>query len=155
MLRAMGRGRARRVALIAILAGAVGLLAAIGSGAAAGNEPSAAAASQCVALKVGPNLRAQMKAAYRRVSNLPANVRVVIKERVKYGRCGHTHWAWGLPQPASGQVLSEAEQIAIQDHSPIFKRPRGRAWQELGIGPVCGPGALPRAMARAWRLSCQ
>ncbi len=150
----MGRGGARLLVPVAIAA-AIAVALALGSGAAAGSPPPAATASHCVALHVGPSLRSQMKAAYRRVSNLPASVRVVIKERVKYGRCGHTHWAWGLPQPASGQVLSEAEQIAIQDHSPIFKRPRGRAWQELGIGPVCGSGALPRAMARAWHLSCQ
>ncbi len=124
------------------------------SGAPARTPLAVGASEHCRALRVGLNLRSEMIATYRRVSVLPRTVKVVIHERIKYGRCGTTHYAWGLPTPAAGQQLSEQEQITLQDHSPIFRRRPGHPWAELGVGGICEPGELPRAMAHAWHLSC-
>jgi hypothetical protein len=134
----------------------VGAIAAAATPVGASGGPSIGVeASRCSALPAPSDLRSQLIAAYRRVAQLPSSIGLVFHERVRYGRCGTTRWAFGLPVPSRGQRLTEREQITIQDHSPIFKRSPGRVWLNLGIGPLCGAGALPAAMAHAWHMACQ
>jgi hypothetical protein len=115
--------------------------------------PARAATTSCAALAVPSWLKGELFARFREGAELPSSVRLRMFEGLKYGRCGGTRWAWGLPVLASGQQLTEREAVSTQDHSPLWERRAGHLWGEYGVGPLCGPGRLPRAMAHAWHLN--
>jgi len=111
-------------------------------------------ASGCGSLRLTRAVRGQLDAAYRRATHLPASVRLSSVGRAHYGRCGSTYYAYDRLQPAPGQRLTGQEKVGQQDQSYVDRRGRRGRWVELGLGPRCGPGYIPPALARIWRLRC-
>lgn len=144
------RGSAARAALVATIAGVSLILGWPMSAATARPARSPA----CVAQPVTRALDAQLIAAFRRAAELPRSVRLRITGAQHYGHCATTGWAWAEVSPRPHQRLTYREQVSLQDHSVIYEHRRGGTWVNLGVGPLCGPGALPRAMARAWHERC-
>lgn len=111
-------------------------------------------ARHCQNLRLTAAVRGQLDGAYRRATHLPKNIRLTVLGHSYYGRCGRTHYAYIRLSPAPGQHLTMRERIDQQDQSYVNKRTGRGPWTELSLGPTCGHGYIPRALARIWHLAC-
>jgi hypothetical protein len=121
------------------------------------SDPGAAAyprAGQCYKLRLTRSVKRQLFGAYRRATHLRAAIRLVVVGRSYYGRCGDLYYAYIQLRPTAGQHLTDREKVSQQDQSYVNKRSNRGAWKELGFGPICGPGYIPRALARVWHFGC-
>jgi hypothetical protein len=126
--------------------------------AAALSSPAPGAAAEtvgCRALSPGQIPFAELETAYRKLTGLPPATRLSKTQPQRYGVCGSTHYAFALLIVAPGVKLSYREQVAQQDHSPIWVQRRGGQWVDEGIDSLCR--LAPPALINLWKVgaSCR
>jgi len=91
-----------------------------------------------------------LEASYRALTGLPSSIPLSRTEPRHYGVCGATHYAFALLVVATGVKLTYRQQVAQQDHSPIWIEKPGRAWVDEGIDDVCN--LAPAQLINLWKL---
>jgi len=134
-------------ALRTIAASLVLALAALAGLAASG---SASAATPCRALAASALPLGQLESSYRRLTRLPSGTPLSASGPRRYGICGTTHYAFESLTVARGVHLSYQEQVAQQDHSPVWREPAGGRWLDEGINAICN--LAPHALLNAWTV---
>jgi hypothetical protein len=110
----------------------------------------AATPAGCRALSAGQIPFAALEASYRRLTGLPAGTKLSKTQPQRYGVCGSTHYAFALLVVAQGAKLTYSQQVAQQDHSPIWLRKRGGAWVDEGLNSLCK--LAPPALINLWKV---
>jgi len=68
----------------------------------------------------------------------------------RYGACGTTHYAFETLFAARSVHLDYRQQVAAQDHSPVWIEHAGGPWIDEGVDAVCR--LAPHALVNAWRI---
>jgi hypothetical protein len=138
--------------LRAVLAsGAAAVLAlAVALPAPAGAKVVRSAAPKCRVLSAAEIPFAALEASYRKLTGLPANTRLSKTEPQHYGECGGTHYAFALLVVPTGVKLTYRQQVAQQDHSPVWVRKPGRPWVDEGIDEPCN--LAPASLINLWKI---
>jgi hypothetical protein len=110
----------------------------------------ATAPAGCRALSAGQIPFAALEASYRRLTGLPAATKLSKTQPQRYGVCGSTHYAFALLVVAQGVKLTYREQVAQQDHSPIWSHKRGGAWVDEGLDSLCK--LAPPTLINLWKV---
>jgi hypothetical protein len=110
----------------------------------------AAAPAGCRALSAGQIPFAALEASYRRLTGLPAATKLSKTQPQRYGVCGSNHYAFALLLVAQGAKLTYRQQVAQQDHSPIWVRKRGGEWVDEGLDSLCK--LAPPALINIWKV---
>ena len=92
----------------------------------------------------------KLEASFRKLTLLPAGTPLAPSGPRRYGVCGTTHYAFEPLSAARGVHLTYREQVAEQDHSPVWIERAGGAWVDEGIDAVCR--LAPHALLNAWRV---
>lgn len=106
--------------------------------------PAGAAAPKCRSLNVAAIPYPALESSYRTLTMLGAKTKLVSSGLRRYGVCGTTHYVFDLLSVARGVKLSYRQQVAQQDHSPIWIQRRNGKWVDEGVDGLCklAPGAL-------------
>jgi hypothetical protein len=98
---------------------------------------------------------AALEASYRKLTGLPANTALSKTQPQRYGVCGGTHYAFALLVVAKGVKLTYKQQIAQEDHSPIWVENAKGQWTDEGLNDLCK--LAPAALINAWKVgvSCK
>lgn len=121
--------------------------------AAAWASPARTASATCHVLSPGSLPLGRLEASYRKLTMLPANTPLTPTGPRRYGACGGTHYAFELLTPARGVHLTYREQVAQQDHSPVWKQPASGAWVDEGLDALCN--LAPHALLNAWHVGAR
>jgi len=140
--------RARFLTRGAVTVGAV--LAAAAALVAASAPASLAAGVSCKELSAGEIPVAALEASYRKLTGLPANTRLSKTQPQRYGECGGTHYAFALLVVATGVKLTYRQQVAQQDHSPVWVQKPGGQWVDEGIDEPCN--LAPASLINLWKV---
>ena len=111
---------------------------------------AASAGTRCRVLAPTALSLTQLKASYRALTRLPAGTRLTASGPRRYGVCGTTHYVFESLTVARGVHLTYQEQVAQQDHSPVWRKAAGGRWVDEGIDNVCN--LAPHALLNAWKV---
>ncbi|MGD1051439.1 MAG: hypothetical protein ABR947_10240 [Solirubrobacteraceae bacterium] len=139
----------RQRTAFAALIGALVAAAAVASPA----PGQAAATGRCRTLSAGQIPFAALETAYRKLTGLPPATKLSRTQPQRYGVCGTTHYAFALLIVAQGVKLSYREQVAQQDHSPIWVQRPGGEWVDEGIDSLCR--LAPPALINLWKVGAK
>jgi hypothetical protein len=104
----------------------------------------------CRALSADQIPFAALEASYRKLTGLPAGTRLSKTQPVRYGVCGRTHYAFALLIVAAGVKLTYRQQVAQQDHSPIWVSKHGGEWVDEGLDSLCK--LAPPDLINLWKV---
>jgi hypothetical protein len=104
----------------------------------------------CRALSAGRIPFAALDASYRKLTGLPAGTKLSRTQPQRYGACGSTHYAFALLIVAAGVKLTYGQQVAQQDHSPIWVQKRGSKWVDEGLDSLCK--LAPPELINLWKV---
>ncbi len=107
-------------------------------------------AAKCHALSAAKIPFAALEASYRKLTGLPANTRLSKTQPQRYGECGATHYAFALLVVPTGAKLTYRQQVAQQDHSPVWVRKPGGPWVDEGIDNPCK--LAPASLIDLWKV---
>ena len=139
--------RPRVIFLAAVAALAAAVVAAAGpAGASAPRDASA----KCRVLSASAIPFAQLEAAYRKLTMLGAKTPLAKTQPQRYGVCASTHYAFALLVVAKGVKLSYRQQVAQQDHSPIWVQRPGAQWVDEGLDSLCK--LAPPQLINLWKV---
>ena len=128
--------------------GPVGLSAAaavaLAAGAPAGAVPS------CRVLPASSLPVAKLEASFRKLTLLRAGTPLAPSGRRRYGVCSTTHYGFETLAAARGVHLDYRQQVAGQDHSPVWIERAGGPWVDEGIDALCR--LAPHTLLNAWRI---
>jgi hypothetical protein len=119
----------------------------VGAGAAA---TPASAAPACRALSAGLIPVAKLEASYRKLTGLKPNTPLAGSEPRRFGVCGSTHYAFELFTVAPGVRLTYRQQVAQQDHSPVWRQKPNGQWVDEGLDEPCR--LAPGALVNLWKI---
>ena len=131
---------------VAALLSTIGILVALASPAPA----RTATKPGCRALSADKIPFAALEASYRKLTGLPAGTRLSKTKPVRYGVCGRTHYAFALLIVAAGVKLTYRQQVAQQDHSPIWVSKHGGEWVDEGLDSLCK--LAPADLINLWKV---
>jgi hypothetical protein len=131
---------------VAALLSTIGILVALASPAPA----RTATKPGCRALSADQIPFAALEASYRKLTGLPAGTRLSKTKPVRYGVCGRTHYAFALLIVAAGVKLTYRQQVAQQDHSPIWVSKHGGEWVDEGLDSLCK--LAPADLINLWKV---
>ena len=144
----------RRHAVRAASILAVSALAATAASTAVGSTTSAYAASapaaKCHVMPASAIPVAKLEASYRTLTHLAANTPLVAAQPQRYGACGSTYYAFDLFTVAKGAKLTSVQQIAQEDHSPIWSSAAGGRWVDAKLASLCT--LAPPALVDLWAV---
>ena len=115
----------------------------------AASAPAGASAS-CRVLPASSLPLPSLEASFRKLTLLRAGTPLRASGPRRYGVCGTTHYAFETLFAAPGVHLNYRQQVAAQDHSPVWIRRTGGPWVDEGIDAVCR--LAPHALLNAWRI---
>jgi hypothetical protein len=107
-------------------------------------------AVRCQELSAGKIPFAALEASYRKLTGLQANTRLSKTQPQHYGICGSTHYAFALLVVPSGVKLTYRQQVAQQDHSPIWVENSKGQWIDEGLNNPCR--LAPAALINLWKV---
>jgi hypothetical protein len=136
--------RTRRT--VAALLSTIGILVALASPAPA----RTATTPGCRALSADKIPFAALEASYRKLTGLPTGTRLSKTQPLRYGVCGRTHYAFALLIVAAGVKLTYRQQVAQQDHSPIWVSKHGGEWVDEGLDSLCK--LAPADLINLWKV---
>ncbi|MGA2756459.1 MAG: hypothetical protein ABSF58_03810 [Solirubrobacteraceae bacterium] len=146
-----------RIALRAALVAATVALAlpVLGVAAAAGASPARVSSVRCRELSAASIPFPALEASYRKLTGLAPNTRLAKTQPQRYGICGTTRYAFALLVVAQGVKLSYRQQVAQQDHSPIWVQNAKGTWVDEGLDDLCK--LAPAALIDLWEVgvSCK
>jgi hypothetical protein len=116
----------------------------------AGANVTRSVAAKCHVLSVAKIPFAALEASYRKLTGLPANTRLSKTQPQRYGECGGTHYAFALLVVATGVKLTYRQQVAQQDHSPVWVQKPGGQWVDEGIDEPCN--LAPASLINLWKV---
>ena len=93
---------------------------------------------------------AALEASYRKLTGLPAGRPLNGSQPRRYGVCGSTHYVFELFTVRTTKGLSYRQQVAQQDHSPIWKQQPGGHWVDEGIDSLCK--LAPAKLINIWKV---
>jgi hypothetical protein len=117
---------------------------------AAGANVARGAAAKCHGLSAAKIPFAALEASYRKLTGLPANTRLSKTQPQRYGQCGGTHYAFALLVVPTGVKLTYRQQVAQQDHSPVWVQKPGGQWVDEGIDDPCN--LAPPSLINLWKV---
>ncbi len=117
---------------------------ALAAGAPAGAAPS------CRVLPASSLPIAKLEASFRKLTLLRAGTPLATSGPRRYGVCSTTHYAFETLAAARGVHLDYRQQVAGQDHSPVWIERAGGPWVDEGIDALCR--LAPHALLNAWRI---
>jgi hypothetical protein len=124
---------------------AIGVAASAGAGA-----PTAVAASACRSLSASQIPVAKLEASYRKLTGLGPGTPLAGSEPRRFGVCGSTHYAFELFTVAKGVKLTYRQQVAQQDHSPVWRQKPDGQWVDEGLDEPCN--LAPAALINLWKI---
>ena len=136
--------RTRRT--VAALLSTIGILVALASPAPA----RTATKPGCRALSADQIPFAALEASYRKLTGLAPNTRLAKTQPQRYGICGTTRYAFALLVVAKGDKLTYRQQVAQQDHSPIWVSKHGGEWVDEGLDSLCK--LAPADLINLWKV---
>jgi hypothetical protein len=107
-------------------------------------------AVKCQELSAGEIPFAALEASYRKLTGLQPHTRLSKTQPQRYGICGGTHYAFALLVVPSGVTLTYRQQVAQQDHSPIWKQKPNGHWVDEGVDSLCN--LAPPALINLWKV---
>jgi hypothetical protein len=131
---------------LAALLGAIPILVALSSPAPARTATTHA----CRALSAERIPFAALEASYRKLTGLAEGTRLAKTQPQRYGVCGSTHYAFALLIVAHGVKLTYRQQVAQQDHSPIWVSKRDGEWVDEGLDSLCR--LAPPDLINLWKV---
>jgi hypothetical protein len=132
---------------LAFTAATVALGLAASAGAAV---PAAVTAAACRSLSASQIPVAKLEASYRRLTGLGPRTPLAGSEPRRFGVCGSTHYAFELFTVAMGVKLTYRQQVAQQDHSPVWRQKRDGQWIDEGLDEPCK--LAPAALINLWKI---
>jgi hypothetical protein len=138
-----------RISLRATLVAAA-LAMALVVGTAAGASSARISSVQCHELTAAKIPFAALEASYRKLTGLASTTRLAKTQPQRYGVCGTTHYAFALLVVAKGVKLSYRQQVAQQDHSPIWVQNAKGSWVDEGLDDLCK--LAPSALINLWKV---
>jgi ABC-type nitrate/sulfonate/bicarbonate transport system substrate-binding protein len=132
----------------ALVAAAAAL--ALGVAAAAGASPARVSSVKCRELTPALIPFAALEASYRKLTGLAPNTRLAKTQPQRYGICGTTRYAFALLVVAQGVKLTYRQQVAQQDHSPIWVQNAKGMWVDEGLDNLCK--LAPAALIDLWKV---
>jgi hypothetical protein len=142
--------RPRVIFLAAVAAVAATLVvAAAPAGASAPRDASA----KCQVLDAKSIPFGQLEAAYRKLTMLGPKTALAKTQPQRYGVCSGTHYAFALLVVAKGVKLSYRQQVAQQDHSPIWVQRPGAQWVDEGLDSLCK--LAPPSLINLWKVGAR
>jgi hypothetical protein len=125
-------------------------LSACAAATAAGAPQSLAATAKCKDLGASKIPVAALEASYRKLTGLPPKRRLNGSRPRHFGVCGRTHYAFELFTVKNSKGLSYRQQVAQQDHSPVWRqKPNGR-WVDEGLDNPCK--LAPPKLINIWKI---
>ena len=110
----------------------------------------AGAAQSCRVLPASSLPLPKLEASFRKLTLLRAGTPLAPSGPRRYGVCGTTHYAFETLSIARGVHLTYRQQVAAQDHSPVWIERAGGAWVDEGVDAVCA--LAPHALLNEWRI---
>ena len=110
----------------------------------------AGAAESCRVLPPSALPLPKLEASFRKLTQLRAGTPLTPSGPRRYGVCGSTHYAFETLSIARSVHLTYRQQVAAQDHSPVWIDRTGAPWVDEGIDDVCR--LAPHALLNAWRI---
>jgi hypothetical protein len=107
-------------------------------------------AVKCQELSAAKIPFAALEASYRKLTGLQANTRLAKTQPQRYGICGDTHYAFALLVVPGGVPLTYRQQVAQQDHSPIWVENSKGQWIDEGLNGLCR--LAPAALINLWKV---
>lgn len=138
------------------MAAAVALaLPMLGVAAVAAASPARISGVKCRELSAASIPFAALEASYRKLTGLAPNTRLAKTQPQRYGICGTTRYAFALLVVAKGDKLTYRQQVAQQDHSPIWVQNAKGTWVDEGLDDLCK--LAPAALIDLWKVgvSCK
>jgi hypothetical protein len=124
---------------------------ALGAGATAATaSQSLAAAPGCKDLSANKIPVSALEASYRKLTGLPAGRALNGSEPRHFGVCAGTHYAFELFTVKNTNGLSYRQQVAQQDHSPVWKQKPDGHWVDEGLDDPCK--LAPPALIKIWKI---
>lgn len=124
---------------------------ALGVAASAGPAtPAAVAASSCRSLSASQIPVAKLEASYRKLTGLKPGTPLAGSEPRRFGVCGSTHYAFELFTVAKGVKLTYPQEVAQQDHSPVWRQKPDGQWVDEGLDEPCM--LAPAALINLWKI---
>jgi hypothetical protein len=122
---------------------------------AAPSPVGASAPPKCQALSASKIPFSALEASYRKLTGLATSTRLAKTQPQRYGVCGSTHYAFALLVVAKGVKLNYRQQVAQQDHSPIWVQKSGGQWVDDGLDSLCK--LAPAKLVNLWKVgvSCK
>ncbi len=140
--------RIRSTSLTVVLA-ATGLLAA-GSPARLSANTVRSASAGCHVISAAKIPFGQLETSYRKLTGLGSKTPLARTQPQHYGACGATHYAFVLLVVAKGVKLTYRQQVAQQDHSPVWVERSGGQWVDEGLDTPCR--LAPAALINLWKI---
>jgi hypothetical protein len=114
----------------------------LGVAAVAAASPARISGVKCRELSAASIPFGALEASYRKLTGL-------------YGICGTTRYAFALLVVAKGDKLTYRQQVAQQDHSPIWVQNAKGTWVDEGLDDLCK--LAPAALIDLWKVgvSCK
>jgi hypothetical protein len=143
-------GRRRLTTLGAFLSAAV-VVASLAVAPAA----QAGSAGRCGALSASAIPFPALEASYRKLTGLAPGTPLMKTQPQRYGVCAGTHYAFVLLVVARGVKLSYRQQVAQQDHSPVWMQRANGQWVDEGLNGLCA--LAPAQLINLWKVgvSCR
>ncbi len=138
------------------MAAAVALaLPMLGVAAVAAASPARISGVKCRELSAASIPFGALEASYRKLTGLAPNTRLAKTQPQRYGICGTTRYAFALLVVAKGDKLTYRQQVAQQDHSPIWVQNAKGTWVDEGLDDLCK--LAPAALIDLWKVgvSCK
>jgi hypothetical protein len=133
------------------------LLLAAGAAASLALAPAsqAASAGKCRSLSASAIPFTALEASYRKLTGLADGTALTKTQPQRYGVCSGTRYAFVLLVVAKGVKLSYRQQVAQQDHSPIWVQHANGQWVDEGLDSLCD--LAPAALINIWKVgvSCK
>lgn len=124
---------------------ALGIAASVGA-----TAPAAVAAPACRSLSASKIPVAKLEASYRKLTGLAPGTPLAGSEPRRFGVCGSTQYAFELFTVAKGVRLTYHQQVAQQDHSPVWRQKPDGQWIDEGLDEPCG--LAPAALINLWKI---
>jgi ABC-type nitrate/sulfonate/bicarbonate transport system substrate-binding protein len=112
--------------------------------------PTRTASLSCRRLSTAKIPFAALEASYRKLTGLAPNTRLSKTQPQRYGVCGATHYVFALLVVAKGVKLTYRQQVAQQDHSPIWVGSAKGRWVDEGLDELCK--LAPAALINLWKV---
>jgi len=127
----------------------------LGVAAVAAASPARISGVKCRELSAASIPFGALEASYRKLTGLAPNTRLAKTQPQRYGICGTTRYAFALLVVAKGDKLTYRQQVAQQDHSPIWVQNAKGRWVDEGLDDLCK--LAPAALIDLWKVgvSCK